>query len=215
MQPPLWSSVTPHFCKMGRLDCMASKGPSRRDSPLIKIAPPHPRHVFQQNYPLERVECISCPLDLAMVMWLDLADGLWKEQSCGNSGMKPQWHRMFLLASLYPDSCCPLAPAPVGTHVGQTWAQLAAWSPAHLTCKQKQSHWTRPFSQLNHSLVNLRINAYSCNMTEYGYDLSCGPTVAIASTLLFISSKLPVAPPADWDMQSTTTAETKPLPDRL
>ena len=49
--------------------------------------------------------------------------------------------------------------------------------------------------QLKHSLVNLRINAYRCNMPEFGDDLLCGPKVAIAGTLLFISSELLVATP--------------------
>lgn len=62
MQPPIWSSVTPHFCKMRRLDGMASKGPSRRDSPLIKIAPPHPLSCVPAELPTRKSGMHFLPL---------------------------------------------------------------------------------------------------------------------------------------------------------
>ena len=117
------------------------------------------------------------PRGFGLVMWLGLADALGSGGMCGNSRTNPQRHCMlysFLvswqLLSFSPSStwsshrpdlgpACSLEPSPPDLQ-------------AEIETSDPLSH------QLKHSLVNLRINAYSCNMPEFGDDLLCSPKLA-------------------------------------
>lgn len=142
-------------------------------------------------------------MDSAGVTWLGSAGALWSGGICGNSRTKPQRRRFqdeaskALRALLLP---CVLTTAALqpGSRLGTRGTDLGPAcslepSPPDL---QAEIETSDPLShQLKRSPANFRINTCSCNVPEFGDDLLCGPKVAIAGTLLCISSKLLVATP--------------------
>ena len=155
--------------------------------PLLRLHFHTHSHMFLQEHPLERVECLSSPVDSTWscdLAWLMRCG----QEECVAIPERSLKGTACFTPSLCPDNCCPSARAPVGAHTARPGP-----SPPDL---QAEIETSDPLShQLKHSLVNLRINAYRCNMPEFGDDLLCGPKVAIAGTLLFISSELLVATP--------------------